>query len=220
MKLSEMTDSEKTKYITDTLGDRHNPLEEAYFVEVRVGNGKAKENLQRLDAWAIRYGKDNRTTAYEIKSSRGDFLNETKKPLKKRRGMMLSNEFYYVCYKGTAHIHEIPEGCGLITVDDDGKFQIEVPAIYRDIPPLPRNFISVILRRLDKERLYHFLKNMDQNEWIQETGNIVLQVLVDHINKWANHAQGDKTLPDKVAAALRDVRQDVIQEMINKRVMR
>ena len=51
---------------------------------------------------------------YEVKTSRGDFLSELKRPLKRRIGVRYSNEFYFVTPADLVRIAEIPPECGLI----------------------------------------------------------------------------------------------------------
>lgn len=220
--LSQMSDREKTAYITEKLGDLHSPLEWVYLQELRIGGGYGKDSEQRLDGFAIAYApsKQNRAIVYEVKVSRSDFMSEIKKPIKRRRGLAYSNEFYFVCPQGMVKVEEVPPECGLIEVSEQGDLLITTKAPFRDTFPLPRNFIASVLRRLDRERLYNFLKQMDEDTWVKETGNVVLGVLADHIDRWANYTQGSKEIPDKIAAALRDVRNDVLQEMINKKLMR
>jgi hypothetical protein len=220
--LSSMTDTEKTQYITNKLADLHPPTEWVYLKELRIGGGHAKESLQRLDAFALSYlpSRQNKAVVYEVKSSRSDFFSEIKKPIKRRKGLTFSNEFYFACPQGLVKIEEIPPECGLIEVTESGELITTIRAPFRDTFPLPRNFIGSILRRLDKDRLYNYLQQMDETEWMIETGNIMLEVLATHIEKWADFSQGSKEIPDKIAMALRDLRYDVLQEMIKKGVMR
>lgn len=53
---------------------------------------------------------------YEVKTSRADYLNELKRPLKRRIGMRYSNEFYFVVPAAMLSIAEVPPECGLIEV--------------------------------------------------------------------------------------------------------
>lgn len=220
--LFSLSDTEKTIYITNKLGDLHPPTEWVFLQELRVGGGHAKESLQRLDAFALSYlpSRQNKAVVYEVKVSRSDFFSEIKKPIKRRKGLVYSNEFYFACPQGLVKIEEVPPECGLIEVTAEGALLVTIKAPYRDTFPLPRNFIGSILRRLDKERLYAFLQQMDEDEWLRETGNIMLEVLANHIDKWAHYSQGSKEMPDKIAVALRDLRHDVLQTMIQKGLMR
>ena len=54
---------------------------------------------------------------YEVKTSRGDFLSELKRPLKRRIGMRYSNEFYFATPAALVSAAEIPAECGLVEAD-------------------------------------------------------------------------------------------------------
>src|SRR3954470_22192929 len=74
------------------------PAEWLFFRELRVGTGRRNGNAQRVDAFALNTLPHTamKRVCYEIKTSRGDFLSEIKRPLKRRIGMRYSNEFYFV----------------------------------------------------------------------------------------------------------------------------
>jgi hypothetical protein len=89
-----------------------------FLRELRVGTGRSRHNLQRLDAFALNclpYSGMKRV-CYELKTSRSDFLCEMKSPLKRRIGMHLSNEFFFVTPAGMLAPDEVPTDCGLIEV--------------------------------------------------------------------------------------------------------
>src|SRR5579871_4994128 len=69
-----------------------------FLRELRVGTGHRNNGAQRLDAFALNClpHQAMKRVCYEVKTSRGDFLNEMKQPLKRRVGMRYSNEFYFV----------------------------------------------------------------------------------------------------------------------------
>ncbi|HYZ86250.1 MAG TPA: hypothetical protein VE621_17695, partial [Bryobacteraceae bacterium] len=89
-----------------------------FFRELRVGTGRGKATLQRLDAFAFNSLPHHamKRICYEVKCSRGDLLGELKRPLKRRVGMRYSNEFYFVVPGGMVDLHEIPSECGLLEV--------------------------------------------------------------------------------------------------------
>ena len=60
--------------------------------------GRQNGGAQRLDAFALNTLPHTamKRVCYEVKTSRGDFLSELKRPLKRRIGMRYSNEFYFV----------------------------------------------------------------------------------------------------------------------------
>ena len=89
-----------------------------FLRELRVGTGRGKHSLQRLDAFALNCypHRGMKRICYEIKMSRSDFRNELKNPLKRRIGMRFSNEFYFVAPAGLLKSEEIPPDSGLVEV--------------------------------------------------------------------------------------------------------
>jgi hypothetical protein len=73
-----------------------------FFRELRVRVGRGQNNLQRLDAFAFNCFPHlgMKRVCYEVKTSRADFLCEMKSPLKRRIGMHLSNECFFVTPAG------------------------------------------------------------------------------------------------------------------------
>ena len=95
-----------------------NHSEWMFLRELRVGTGRGKHSLQRLDAFALNCypHRGMKRICYEIKMSRADFRNELKNPLKRRIGMRFSNEFYFVAPAGLLKPEEIPADSGLFEV--------------------------------------------------------------------------------------------------------
>lgn len=212
------SDTEKTAHITKTVKNSMDPREWAVFEELRIGGGTKKEDSQRLDLWAINYypSKGNKTRCVEVKASRSDFFNEIKKPIKRRAGLRLSHEFYFATPPGLVQIEEVPVECGLMEVLEDGTVNVVIKAPVRSIMPPNYNFVSSILRRLDKERLYHFLMELQDDEWQLHSGNLALDLLSEHISMWTHHTAGNKEIPDKIADAFRGFRSALLSEMIKK----
>jgi len=142
-----------------------------FLRELRVGTGRNRHSLQRLDAFALNCLPHlaMKRVCYEIKISRGDFLCEMKNPLKRRIGMHFSNEFFFVTPAGMLSLDEVPTECGLIevgkaTTDDSkrlirshaGFFQVDpvsgwycvvtITAPWRDTPPPTWQFAAAMLR--------------------------------------------------------------------------
>jgi hypothetical protein len=92
------------------------PSEWLFFRELRVGTGRHNGGAQRLDAFALNTLPHTamKRVCYEVKTSRGDFLSELKRPLKRRIGMRYSNEFYFVTPAALVTAAEIPADCGLV----------------------------------------------------------------------------------------------------------
>jgi hypothetical protein len=106
---------------------------------------------------------------YEVKTSRADFLNELKNPLKRRIGMRYSNEFYFVTPSGLLKHSDVPVDSGLIEAghatfeewkvlikrqagffnfdaDRQEYCMITVPAPWRDTPGPTWQFVAAMLR--------------------------------------------------------------------------
>lgn len=142
-----------------------------FLRELRAGTGHRHHELQRLDAFALNClpHLGMKRVCYEVKLSRADFLNEVRRPLKRRIGLRFSNEFYFVTPAGMLRVDEIPVDCGLIEVGtaaaDDAQREIRrhegflnldaqtqsycvvtVPAPWRDTPGPTWQFAAAMLR--------------------------------------------------------------------------
>jgi hypothetical protein len=147
------------------------PSEWLFFRELRVGTGRQNGGAQRLDAFALNTLPHTamKRVCYEVKTSRGDFLAELKRPLKRRIGMRYSNEFYFVTPANLVNAAEIPADCGLVEAGHAtfadwkqlisrhaGFFNydperraycmITVPAPWRDTPGPTWQLVAAMLR--------------------------------------------------------------------------
>lgn len=149
-----------------------------FIDELRLGVGYSKATCeQRIDAFATHCWTPYERVAYEVKVSRGDFLKEMKKPRKRARGLLLSNEFFFAAPAGIIKPEEVPPECGLYEVTwghwnknrrwvasggDDGQGACEydriegfiakvvVPAPVRDSYPPTWNLVAAVMRRMSK----------------------------------------------------------------------
>ena len=197
-----------SKEIIEALEAIHDPAKWAFFIELRIGTGYGKDSEQRFDAWAINYfpSKRNVTRCYEVKVSRADFFNEIKKPFKRRAGLRLSNEFYFVTPAGLLKIHEVPPECGLIEIVKSKQglaTKVTIPAPFRDIMCPTWCFVSSLCRRFDRERYNNFIRKYQiyKNECLQ--AGVLFHTIDKYIEKWDNFNQGDKRIPDEIAAELK-----------------
>ena len=88
----------------------HSSASEWLFLrELRVGTGRQNGGAQRLDAFALNTLPHTamKRVCYEVKTSRGDFLSELKHPIKRRTGILYSNEFYFVTRAALVGVAEI-----------------------------------------------------------------------------------------------------------------
>jgi hypothetical protein len=147
------------------------PSEWLFFRELRVGTGRQNGGAQRLDAFALNTLPHTamKRVCYEVKTARGDFLSELKRPLKRRIGMRYSNEFYFVTPAALVNAAEIPADCGLVEagyatfaewkeliIRHAGFFSydpglraycmITVPAPWRDTPGPTWQLVAAMLR--------------------------------------------------------------------------
>lgn len=125
--------------------------------ELRVGTGYGKDADQRLDFWAMEAlpSKRFRRVAYEIKVSRSDWLNELKRPRKRNRALLVSNEFYFVTTPDIIKAGELPPEAGLIETADRQRGRLELytkhAAPWRDGYPPTWQFLAAVARRVRRE---------------------------------------------------------------------
>lgn len=147
------------------------PAEWLFFRELRVGTGRQNAGAQRVDAFALNTLPHTamKRVCYEVKTSRGDFLAELKRPLKRRIGMRYSNEFYFVTPAALVSAAEIPAECGLVEAgqatfaewkqligrhagffhydpETQAYCMITVPAPWRDSPGPTWQLLAAMLR--------------------------------------------------------------------------
>jgi hypothetical protein len=188
------------KIIVGVLRAMHDPRQWAFFDELRIGTGFGKDAEQRFDGWAIHYypSKRNVTRCYEIKISKNDFLNEINKPLKRRAGLRLANEFWFVAPQGLLDVKEIPPECGLMEVDKHYQIHINIQAPFRDVMPPTWLFVSALSRRWDKPRFEDALSFIQKQALADAKNKATMTVIEEYINKWKNFNLGSREIPDKI----------------------
>lgn len=80
---------------------------------LRLIRGRSYDQTSYTAVWAI-----------EIKVSRPDFLKEIKDPTKRRPAEALANVFVFAAPLGMIDPDELPDGCGLLEIDNRGKVQV------------------------------------------------------------------------------------------------
>lgn len=123
----------------------------AFFPRLRTGTGYGKDSTQYLDAWAMQLWGEQARITFEVKVSRSDFLAELKTPIKRRLGLLLSNEFYFVAPKGIIKPSELPLECGLREVCGDDRIVTRVAAPWRDTSKPTWRFLASIARRVARQ---------------------------------------------------------------------
>jgi hypothetical protein len=127
-----------------------------FLRELRVGTGRSRHSLQRLDAFALNCFPHlgMKRVCYEVKASRADFLCEMKQPLKRRMGLHFSNQFFFVTPAGMLALDEVPTECGLIEVGRAPTYGsqrgchciVSIAAPWRDTPAPTWQFAASMLR--------------------------------------------------------------------------
>lgn len=136
--------------IFEALRERYSNKRQWVFIEeCPVGTGYQCKNF--LDAFAISCfeSEKNRRICFEVKVSRSDFLSEMKKPNKRRMGLIMSNEFYFVTPKAMLKIEEIPIECGLMEFDGE-RLEISLRAPHRESIRPSWNMVTSLLRKVGK----------------------------------------------------------------------
>lgn len=102
----------------------------------------ARGQMRRMDAWVMaRSWRHLALTAYEVKVSRSDFLNDKKWPAY----LTCCNHFYFVCPTGLIQPDEVHKDCGLMWVSKTGrKLYTKKKAPSRDIEP-PLDVLNYVL---------------------------------------------------------------------------
>lgn len=152
----------------------------------------------RIDAFAIRCwdsGIGHRRIAFEVKTSRSDFLAEMRKPSKRREALAISHQFFFVVPKGLVRPDEIPPECGLMVVDGDQRVRIVKHAPVR----APRALVlreAIYLMRVPmfrdgllemRRKLTHLERTHDwQHETRQEDRDRMLR-MEDRLVAYAKH---------------------------------
>lgn len=131
-----MTEHEITKLLAQR---HHNDL---FVPQCKNGPTQGVDNYMRLDAWAMaKSWVHPKFTAYEIKISRGDFLQDEKW----RSALQYCNEFYWVAPQGLIDPAEIDPTCGLLIVSKNcTRLFSKKRAQYREIN-FPEELVSYVL---------------------------------------------------------------------------
>ena len=127
-----------------------------YIRELRIGTGWGKDREGRIDAYALKLvGTAATRVAYEIKTSRSDYLRELKNPRKRSAARRYAEQFYFATPKGLIAPAELPPDAGLVEVwsDEYGDVQVTrtVIAPVLDTYPPTWTFVASLLRRAGME---------------------------------------------------------------------
>lgn len=134
--------------IVKLLAERH--AEDVFVSECKDGPSQAS-NYSRIDGWAMKKSWAHPLVmGYEIKVSRGDFLQDKKW----RAYLPMCNELYFVAPKGIVQVDELAAEVGLIEVVGTSRLLTRKRAAYRDvvIPEDVFRYILMCRARIGEER--------------------------------------------------------------------
>ena len=149
--------------IHTALRDKFHPCSECtwgerwiYLRELRIGTGWGKDREGRIDAYALKAtGAANTRVAYEIKTSKSDYLRELKNPRKRSAARRYAEQFYFATPRGLIEPAELPPDAGLVEVwrDQYGDLQARrtVIAPVLDTYPPTWTFVASLVRRVGLE---------------------------------------------------------------------
>jgi hypothetical protein len=139
-----------TNDIINLLKVQYRHPEWEHIIELRCGTSFGASNEKRIDFWVINcYESKGRTKlAYEIKVSRGDFLQELKDRYKRRRAFLFSNYFYFIMPEDIYKDDDIPFDCGLKLVKPNGRIITKIGAPYHETCFPTWSFVASIMRTL------------------------------------------------------------------------
>lgn len=154
------------KMVLDLLADKH--WKDVFVSECKNGASYGS-GLLKLDAWTMNKSWANAcATGYEIKVSRGDFMQD-----KKWHGYLdYCNEFYFVCPTGLIKPEECPDQAGLMYVSKTGTRLFrkkKAPFRHLSIPKPLYMYVLMYRVRIDKERHNETTTNMERlKNWLAQ----------------------------------------------------
>ncbi|MCP4914662.1 MAG: hypothetical protein GY909_16215 [Oligoflexia bacterium] len=155
-----MKDKITSKRICALLDEKYHNQEKG-MIAFEVGNSTGLESTRRADAISFEFWPSNGflLTGYEIKVSRGDWLNELKAPEKSHAFSRYCNRWYLVAPKGVLMPDELPKGWGYIQASEKAlRKKIKAPS--REVEPIDIGFMASVLRA--------FIKKYDNPSFLEE----------------------------------------------------
>ena len=124
-----MKASVKTKAITELLRDKH--AADVCVPECKTGPSWGSGECLRMDVWTMaRSWANAKTTCYEVKVNRNDFMRDDK-----WRGYLpYCNAFYFVCPSELITVDEVPAEAGLMWASKNfARLYTKKKAPFRDV---------------------------------------------------------------------------------------
>lgn len=104
-------------------------------------------DLIALDLWPA---QGNELIGHEVKVSRADWLTELRDPTKAEAFKRHMDRWFLVAPAGVAQPEELPDGWGLMLVDDAGRTKVKVRAPKLTPEPMPRGMLAAFTRATAK----------------------------------------------------------------------
>jgi hypothetical protein len=153
--------------ILKSIQNRHKPFKDIFLTEVKTGPTWNNQNLRKIDAVAIkRSWRQPCITAYEIKTTRQDFLRDDKWP----EYLPYCHRFYFVCPNGVIEKKEVESPVGLIWVDPETHgHSVKQQAVFRNIDIPGSMFYHLVISHMDYDRHPFFSDTREYLEaWIAD----------------------------------------------------
>ncbi|NRA88334.1 MAG: hypothetical protein HRU28_13295 [Rhizobiales bacterium] len=147
--LNPNSDRIKTRHLQNLIARKHNGIGWCLMFELANSLSRLKS---RADALAVDLYK-NKIHGYEIKASRGDWLNELKHPEKSAYIAQYCDYWWIAAPKGMIDPNELPRDWGLIE-STKAQLRIKVQAPMCDKLPTPTALIGSMLRNLHNQQQY------------------------------------------------------------------
>jgi hypothetical protein len=174
--------------ITDLLAQKHH---KDVFVPECSTNGQTAGHYQRMDAWAmVKSWARPMATAYEIKVTRSDFIQDDKWP----GYLAYCNAFYFVCPHGLIQLEELPENVGLMYVSKTGtRLYTKRKAPRRDVD-IPERLWRYLLfsrtRVVDYALDHESYRKQFWKKWVK--GKAIDRDFGHHVSKSIRRTVADK----------------------------
>lgn len=131
--------------------------QDIFLTEVKTGPTYTGPELRKIDALSIKPSWASPCiTAYEVKVSRSDFLNDEKWPAYRE----VSHRFYWACPAGLIRPDEVAVDCGLIWYNPEtGGLGTRKKALFRHIELPPLLLYYIVLSRLGPQERHPFFSS-------------------------------------------------------------
>lgn len=141
--------NKKTQNLIDKLREEYPYPNKALIAEFRGGTGWSRESRADAIAMDLWPSKGLELIGFELKTSRQDWLNELKNPMKCDPIKQFCDR-WYVVYDNQNIVRDwkdkIPEDWGLMYLDIMGKFFVKREAPKLKPKPIDRAFLASLMR--------------------------------------------------------------------------